>query len=146
MCVRRRSAFHVRHRALAGSTTSNETKSHHASEALAAGRRRAVWYTERLWQLARDLPVASVAVAAVPEFDRDCWFGPDTAPTCRAVALHAKRIYEADLAYPIILSADGRLMDGGHRLAKAWLLGHEHVPAVRFRTDPEPDYVVPDAA
>ena len=39
------------------------------------------------------------------------------------MAEHARRIQEADLAYPIILSADGRLMDGGHRLAKAWLRG-----------------------
>jgi len=33
-------------------------------------------------------------------------------------------------------------MDGGHRLAKAWLLGHTHAKAVQFVVDPEPDYVV----
>ena len=105
---------------------------------------RAVWHTGRLWQLARHLPVELVAVDAIAELAQDCWFGPTTPPTCRAVALHAKRIYEADLSYPIILSADGRLMDGGHRLARAWLDGQVQIRAVRFAVDPEPDYVVHD--
>lgn len=105
---------------------------------------RAVWYTERLWELARDLPTTLVAVAAIPEFDQNCWFRPHTPPTCRAVAQHTRRIYEADLSYPIILSADGGLMDGGHRIAKAWLLGLTEVQAVQFTEDPEPDYLVAD--
>jgi hypothetical protein len=104
---------------------------------------RAVWLTERLWALARGLPEERVAIEAVPEFDQDAWFGPHVPPTCRAVATHARRIYEADLRYPIILAADGRLMDGGHRLAKAWLAGDTHVRAVRFVVDPAPDYVLP---
>jgi hypothetical protein len=101
-----------------------------------------VWETERLWSLARDLPVKSISIDEVAELDQDCWFGPGTTPTCRAVAAHARRIEQADLTHPVILSADGRLMDGGHRLAKAWLLGHTHVKAVQFVVDPEPDYVV----
>jgi len=105
---------------------------------------RAVWHTERLWHLARNLPVQTIAVADVSELDQDCWFGSSHAPTCRAVAEHARRIWDADFAYPIILSADGGLMDGGHRLAKAWLLGLHEIEAVRFTIDPEPDYVIPD--
>ncbi len=107
---------------------------------------RAVWYTERLWHLACDLPVQTIAVADISEFDQDCWFGSSHAPTCREVARHAQRIWDADLTYPIILSADGGLMDGGHRLAKAWLLGMPDIPAVRFTTDPEPDEIIPDSA
>jgi len=84
-----------------------------------------------------------MAVAAIPELDRDCWFGSSHVPTCRAVAQHAQRIWNADLAYPIILSADGGLMDGGHRLAKAWLLGLLEIQAVQFTIDPEPDYIIP---
>ena len=102
---------------------------------------RYVWYAERLWRLAEDLPVKSVTVESIKELDEDCWFCGTTAPTCRAVAAHAKRIYEADLSRPIILSADGRLMDGGHRVAKAWLLGVEEVRAVQFEVDPAPDEV-----
>lgn len=103
---------------------------------------RAYWHTERLWALAADLPVEEVAVADIAELDEDCWFGGRPA-TCRAVADHARRIMAADLAYPIILAADGRLMDGGHRAARAWLTGRTHLPAVRFPTTPPPDSVHP---
>ena len=105
---------------------------------------RGVWYTERLWDLARDLPVRMVAIADIPEFEQNCWFRESTPPTCRAVAEHARRIWDADLAYPVILSADGGLMDGGHRLGKAWLQGLTEVQAVQFVVDPEPDYVMTD--
>jgi hypothetical protein len=103
-----------------------------------------VWYTERLWQLARDLPVQMVAVSDIEALDQVCWFGPNDAPTCRAVAEHARRICDADLSYPIILSANGGLIDGGHRLAKAWLLGLAEIQAVQFSNDPEPDFVIPE--
>ena len=46
----------------------------------------------------------------------------------------------------MILSADGRLMDGGHRIAKAWLQGQTVVAAKRFIEDPEPDYVELESA
>ena len=48
---------------------------------------------------------------------------------------------EADLRYPIILSADGRVMDGMHRVAKAYLEGRETIQAVQFEVDPRPDYI-----
>lgn len=105
---------------------------------------RAVWHTERLWILARELPVEKVAIADIAELDEDCWFGTSHVPTCRAVAEHAQRIWDADLNYPIILSSNGRLMDGGHRLTKAWLSGQTEIQAVRFFVDPEPDYFVPE--
>ena len=65
------------------------------------------WNTERLWELAAGLPVLTVAIDQIAEFDENCWFrnGP---PTCRQVAEHARKIFEADLDYPVILSADGR--------------------------------------
>lgn len=113
------------------------------SRAVAGG--RAIWLTERLWKLIAGLPVQSVPLDAIPEFDEVCWFGDEDPPTCRAVALHARRIEAADLSIPIILSSDGRLMDGGHRLAKAWLAGDATIRAVRFAVDPAPDYIVPDA-
>ena len=105
---------------------------------------RAFWLTERLWELARDLPVREVPIASIAEFDQDCWFSTGSSPTCRAVAEHARRICEADLTHPIILAADGGLMDGGHRIAQAWLLGRATIAAVQFPDDPAPDYVVLD--
>lgn len=105
---------------------------------------RAFWWTERLWAHAQGLPVRQVAIADIAELDKDCWFGDYRVPTCRAVAEHARRILAADLGYPVILAASGRLMDGGHRIGKAWLEGRTMIDAVRFETDPEPDWIEPE--
>jgi hypothetical protein len=101
---------------------------------------RAFYLTERLWELSAGLPVEVVAIDDIAAFDEDCWFGGREV-TCRMVARHAGLIQKADLSYPVILSADGRLMDGGHRISKAWINGQTTVNAVRFTVDPEPDYI-----
>ncbi len=44
------------------------------------------------------------------------------------------------MSFPVIFAADGGLMDGGHRVAKAWLAGATHVSAVRFAENPPPDW------
>ena len=70
------------------------------------------------------------------------WFeDSDGSPSCRKVAFHAKLIEETDLAHPVILGADGRVMDGMHRVCKAWMRGDKTIKVVRFEVDPEPDYV-----
>ena len=103
------------------------------------GGERLTWNVERLWDLAKELPVQAVPLASVEAvLDEDCWFG-GKAPTLRDVAKHARRIYEADFSNPILLAASGRLMDGGHRIARAWLEGKAEINAVRFPEDPEPD-------
>jgi len=91
--------------------------------------------------------VQAIPLEQIAEFDQNCWFGPSSPPTCRAVAEHARRIVDADLRYPIILSAEGYLMDGGHRIAKAHLLNQPEIAAVQFLIDPEPDYILaPEAS
>ena len=104
---------------------------------------RGYWLTEKLWAAAEGLPVIQVAIADIPEFEQDCWFRGH-GPNIRQVAEHARRILDADLSHPVILSWDGRLMDGGHRIAKAWLEGRTHVDAVRFVTDPPPEKIISD--
>ena len=61
--------------------------------------------------------------------------------TCRELVGHSRLILDCDLGYPVILSSDGRVMDGMHRICKALLLGLNDIDAVRFIQDPEPDYV-----
>ncbi|MFP6660761.1 MAG: hypothetical protein VCB78_04785, partial [Myxococcota bacterium] len=76
------------------------------------------------------------------ELDEVYWFDDDDEkPTCRRVLEHIALIEETDLSFPIILAADGRVMDGMHRVAKAVLEGINTVDAVRFESDPEPDHV-----
>ena len=110
------------------------------SHAVAGGRGH--WWTDRLWAESAHLPIENVPIDSIAEFDMDCWFH-GKGPTCREVAEHARRINDADLTHPVILSADGGLMDGGHRIAKAYLLGQPTVQARRLAHDPDPDWIVP---
>ena len=52
---------------------------------------------------------------------------------------HLSRIQDVDISDPIILSADGHVMDGMHRVAKASILGKTHIKTVQFLEDPEPE-------
>jgi hypothetical protein len=105
-------------------------------------RGRLIWDVHHLVELSVGLPRIRVALSSIKELDEPFWFeGSDDVATCRAVADHARLIQATDLAYPIILSSDGRVMDGMHRVAKAHMLGHKEIEAVRFEVDPEPDYV-----
>ena len=99
------------------------------------------WDVHRLLDLARDLPVVEMPLSEIRELDEAYWFDHGGVPTCRAIVEHAALINEADLAFPVILSSDGRVMDGMHRVAKAAMQGLASVRAKRFTRDPEPDYV-----
>ena len=100
------------------------------------------WDVERLVELAKDLPHQPVPLSSIREIDEAYWSNEGTAQlTCRDVVEHARLIQNCDFDYPVILSRDGRVMDGMHRICKALLLGREHVEAVRFVEDPQPDYV-----
>ena len=103
--------------------------------------RRQRWDVELLIDLAQTLPRITVAISSLHEFDEVYWFDATFPPTCRAVVEHAQRIQTVDLAYPIILSADGHVMDGMHRIAKAWMLGQSTITAVQFERDPPPDTI-----
>lgn len=102
-----------------------------------------IYDVERLWVLARDLPVQTVPLAQVEsELDYPYQWFKTKKPSPREVARHAKLIYEADLTHPIILSSHGLVMDGLHRIARAWLLGLETIEVVQFLQYPAPDLVV----
>ena len=100
------------------------------------------WNVRRLVELSRDLAPERVALTAIRELDESYW--GDEGPrrmTCREVVEHARLMLDCDLAFPVILSSDGRVMDGMHRICKALLEGRSEIEAVRFVEDPEPDYV-----
>jgi hypothetical protein len=84
---------------------------------------------------------AARSSAAIAEVDSPYWFNrSDQLPTVRNIVEHIRLIEEVDLSYPIILAADGRVMDGMHRIARSLLEGRSTILAVRFAADPEPDY------
>ena len=69
------------------------------------------------------------------------WHGDDEQPTWNSFVDHMRLVEEADLSFPIILSANGDVMDGMHRVARSVLEGRRDIEAVQFEHDPEPDHV-----
>lgn len=98
------------------------------------------WDVDRLVSLSEDLPVRTIEIPE-KEIDEVYWFNDSrNRPTVRRVIDHIRLIEACDLSFPIILGADGRIMDGMHRIAKAVLEGRTTIDAVQFVEDPEPDY------
>lgn len=75
-----------------------------------------------------DMPIAGLCLS-----DR-IWDGNNIF----ALAFHCKRVMEADLTKPIILSWDGDIADGRHRIIKALIEGRTTIPAVRMHWQPTP--------
>jgi hypothetical protein len=98
------------------------------------------WDVDHLIELTSGLAVHDVALSSIAEIDSVFWFGADGSPTTvRILVRHMELVHAADLSFPVILAADGRVMDGMHRIAKALLEGRATVRAVRFKEPPEPD-------
>src|SRR6185436_17342972 len=89
------------------------------------------WEVDRLVHLSRNLPRKHIPVSRIRELD-EAWSGEDERPTWRALLEHVRLIDEADLSFPIILSASGAVMDGMHRTAKAVRQGRTEIEAVQF--------------
>ena len=100
-----------------------------------------VWDVDRLLRLAEDLPEHWVSLDEIEELDRVRWFDEQNPPTGRALLEHMRLVLAADTSYPILLGADGRVMDGMHRVLKSALSGQTKIRAKRFDADPDPDYV-----
>lgn len=99
------------------------------------------WDVHRLVVLSRELETEFVPLTQIRELDEVYWSKDSGGMTCREVVDHTRLMEEADMAHPVILSSDGRVMDGMHRICKALLMKREAIEAVRFVVDPEPDYV-----
>jgi hypothetical protein len=100
------------------------------------------WDVRRLVRLSRGLPVQAVPLAQIAELDAEHWYRQGSVrPTVRSIVEHCQLMLAADLAYPIILDSEGRVMDGMHRVSKALMQGATHIDAVQFEQDPVPDYV-----
>lgn len=52
---------------------------------------------------------------------------------------HFRQTNEADLQYPVILSEEGWILDGWHRIVKAILNEQRYIKAVRFKKNPDFD-------
>ena len=99
-----------------------------------------IWDVHHLVELTKTFVIKKVALADIRELNEAYWF-PDQFPTTQQIIEHFQLVQDADLSYPIILCAEGRVMDGMHRVAKASLLKHGDILAVQFEQTPEPDFI-----
>ena len=101
-----------------------------------------IWNIPHLEKLARDLPTIEVPLVEIRELDEPYWFAAtNNEPTCRAIADHMKLVDAADMTYPVILCAEGWVMDGMHRVVKALIQRRESIRARRFSETPPHDFV-----
>jgi len=100
------------------------------------------WNVHRLIAQSSGLVRERVPLSDIRELDEPHWAHESAHKmTCREIVGHARLMLDCDLDFPIILSRDGRVMDGMHRVCKALLEGRGEIEAVRFLHDPEPDYI-----
>lgn len=100
-----------------------------------------IWDVDDLVTMSETLPVIEVSLSEIGELDENYWYQEkDSIPTCRSICEHLRLINETDLDYPIILNADGSVMDGMHRVCKAFLMGAKKIKAKKFRKPPEPKF------
>lgn len=100
------------------------------------------WDVHRLVEKTRALIPQRVALSSICELDEPYWTNEKGQQLmCREIVEHARLVLDCDLTCPIILSSDGRIMDGMHRVCKTLLQGHQDIEAVRFTNDPAPDYI-----
>ena len=95
---------------------------------------------DRLVDLSKDLPVHEVPLSEIRELDEPYWYSNSEVPTVRSIADHMKLVEELEGAYPIILGADGGVMDGMHRVARALRDGEATIRAVKLPVQIDPDY------
>lgn len=99
-----------------------------------------IWDVHNLVELTKNFKVKEIPLSAILELEEPYWYA-DSHPTTQEIIEHMQLIQDADLAYPIILCSQGRLMDGMHRVGKAKILGKESISIVQFDLDPKPDFI-----
>lgn len=106
-----------------------------------SGRGFDAWDMDHLIEASKHLPVVQLDLNDIKELDENFWYqGENDIPSARSIAGHYKLIAAADLGHPVILSAEGRVMDGMHRIIKALVLGHKTIDAVILDPTPPPDF------
>lgn len=93
------------------------------------------WEVDTLIAIVEGQEPISIPVDSLPEFDARRWVHlPARFKSVDVdwIMEHAQRILDADLHYPIIMTPEGEVADGMHRLAKARWMGLSEIKAVRL--------------
>ena len=92
----------------------------------------------KLIEISKDFEIEEISIDDISfQLEDECWgISPKEVFSLHFGAYetnHIKRIFDADLSYPILLTPDQYVCDGMHRLAKAKYILHEiHIPVKLF--------------
>jgi len=93
------------------------------------------WNVLTLIQASKDLEPFDLPLAGI-YLGIDVW---RDSKTILEFTQHVKRVQHTDLKYPVILTPEGFICDGWHRVVKALVMGHATIKAVRLDKMPLPD-------
>lgn len=100
------------------------------------------WDVDNLIRLTAHLQAIELPLSEIRELDEPYWYDLEgDRPTCKSIAEHIRLVQCTDLSYPIIICPAGRVMDGMHRVVKAFVEGRKSLLAYRLPVMPTPDYV-----
>lgn len=101
-----------------------------------------IWDVDKLVKLSEHYLPKEVMLESLDELDSNYWFqnGEDV-PSVRKIANHIEFAEKTSFKYPVILSSDGKVMDGMHRILKALMKGKETIKVIQFLEDPKPDHI-----
>lgn len=98
------------------------------------------WAVKDLWDLAATLEPVEIEVHKVADIDKlldsHCWSAGSM--SIREIMDHSDRVDKADLTYPIIVTPDGCIADGVHRLVKCLWTGIDRILVVYLPAMPPP--------
>jgi len=102
------------------------------------------WYAETLWTAATGAPIVEIEVASIAILDEVVWFdsAKNILPTIRNIVERMQTIQESDLTFPIIKIRDGDILDGAHRIAKAYINKQKFIRAALLEKYPVHDGIV----
>jgi hypothetical protein len=100
------------------------------------------WKIETLWEAARGRSIRAIPLEEIPWKDDGCHI-LGLPPNWGAFAEHCRRAMSADLSFPVILGPTGDVMDGMHRIVRAYVEGKETVAGVVLENVPAPDRIRP---
>lgn len=94
------------------------------------------WWLEDLFAAASGKAYRQATLEELEILDTDIWFrGTDSRPTVKNMIAEFRRIERADCSFPVLVVTSIGLIDGSHRVAKAYLRGLTCLPCVELSLD-----------
>lgn len=102
------------------------------------------WYPQTLWKAAENAVIVELELDSLNILDEVVWFGgpKNVRPTVRNISNHVKDILNVDMSFPIIKMKDGDILDGAHRIARAYIENNKFIKAAILNDMPTHDGVI----